>query len=109
LPAVSDLRTVTLPGPDDHDVVTPGSTPRPLSPSAAVLAESVGFDLVVIGAGREWGLEQRYFGVQSEELMRDTAVSLLIVAGPAAATEPSTRTMFGLGSRDATTPAAKAT
>ncbi|MBT9554733.1 MAG: cation:proton antiporter [Myxococcales bacterium] len=101
LPAVADLRTVTLPGPDDHDVVTPGSSPRPLSPSAAVLAESLGFDLVVIGAGREWGLEQRYFGVQAEELMRDTAVSLLIVAGPAATPESSTRTMFGLGSRDA--------
>jgi nucleotide-binding universal stress UspA family protein len=40
-----------------------------------------GFDLVVVGASREWGLEQRLLGVQRERLMLESKVSLLVVRG----------------------------
>jgi nucleotide-binding universal stress UspA family protein len=50
------------------------------SPADAVLAESErGYDLVIVGMGRDWGLEQRQFGVQPERLMRECATSLLVV------------------------------
>jgi Kef-type K+ transport system membrane component KefB/nucleotide-binding universal stress UspA family protein len=53
-----------------------------LSPVGAALAEMErGYDLVVVGASREWGLEQRLLGVQRERLMLESKVSLLVVRG----------------------------
>jgi Kef-type K+ transport system membrane component KefB/nucleotide-binding universal stress UspA family protein len=50
------------------------------SPADAALEESArGYDLVIVGLGREWGLEQRHFGVHPERLMRDCSTSLLVV------------------------------
>lgn len=50
------------------------------SPEDAVLAEAhKGYDLVIAGAGREWGLEQRVWGLEAERLMRDLRTSLLVV------------------------------
>jgi Kef-type K+ transport system membrane component KefB/nucleotide-binding universal stress UspA family protein len=50
------------------------------SPADAALEESArGYDLVIVGLGREWGLEQRQFGVHPERLMRDCSTSLLVV------------------------------
>ncbi len=54
---------------------------------AAVLEESGrGYDLVVVGVGRDWGLEQRLVGLQPERLMHESPTSLLVVrgAGPSA-------------------------
>jgi nucleotide-binding universal stress UspA family protein len=52
------------------------------SPVGAALAEMErGYDLVVVGASREWGLEQRLLGVQRERLMLESKVSLLVVRG----------------------------
>jgi Kef-type K+ transport system membrane component KefB/nucleotide-binding universal stress UspA family protein len=49
-------------------------------PADAALEESArGYDLVIVGLGREWGLEQRQFGVHPERLMRDCSTSLLVV------------------------------
>jgi Kef-type K+ transport system membrane component KefB/nucleotide-binding universal stress UspA family protein len=49
-------------------------------PMHAVIEETeTGYDLVVIGAGAEWGLEHRSFGLQPETLVRDCPSSLLIV------------------------------
>ena len=49
---------------------------------AAVLAESArGYDLVVVGVGKVWGLEQRLIGMHPERLMQDSPVSLLVVRG----------------------------
>ncbi len=61
---------------------------------AAVEEAARGYDLVLIGAGAEWGLEHRPFGMHSEMIIRDCPTSLLvvrpyraagIVAAPAAA------------------------
>ncbi|GMV40128.1 MAG: hypothetical protein AMXMBFR64_18440 [Myxococcales bacterium] len=50
------------------------------SPEDAVLAEAhKGYDLVIAGAGSEWGLEQRVWGLEAERLMRDLRTSLLVV------------------------------
>ena len=52
------------------------------SPVAAALSEiESGYDLVIVGAGREWGLEQRLLGVQRERLMLESKASLLVVRG----------------------------
>ena len=49
-------------------------------PMHAVIEECEnGYDLVVVGAGAEWGLEHRSFGLQPETLVRDCPASLLIV------------------------------
>lgn len=40
-----------------------------------------GYDLVVVGVGKDWGLEQRWLGMHSERLLRESDVSLLIVRG----------------------------
>ena len=56
------------------------------SPPEAVLAESQrGYDLVIVGIGREWGIEQRSFGLQTERLLRDSPASILAVRGTASA------------------------
>jgi nucleotide-binding universal stress UspA family protein len=51
------------------------------SPSEAVLERSrSGFDLVVVGVGREWGLsDRRLIGLQPERLMNECPASLLVV------------------------------
>jgi Kef-type K+ transport system membrane component KefB/nucleotide-binding universal stress UspA family protein len=50
------------------------------SPADAALEESArGYDLVIVGLGREWGLKQRHVGVHPERLMRDCRTSLLVV------------------------------
>jgi nucleotide-binding universal stress UspA family protein len=49
-------------------------------PMHAVIEEcESGYDLVVIGASAEWGLEHRSFGLQPERIIRDCPASLLIV------------------------------
>jgi len=42
-----------------------------------------GYDLVVVGLGREWGLHQPWLGMHSERLIRESATSLLVVGGGA--------------------------
>jgi nucleotide-binding universal stress UspA family protein len=44
-----------------------------------------GYDLVVVGVGPEWGLEERLFGLQRERIIRDAPTSLLVVRHPAPA------------------------
>jgi Kef-type K+ transport system membrane component KefB len=61
------------------------------SPVAAVLRESSGYDLVVIGVAEEWGLESHLFGWRPERIARDCPTSMLIVrrySGPEPASEP---------------------
>jgi Kef-type K+ transport system membrane component KefB/nucleotide-binding universal stress UspA family protein len=51
-------------------------------PSAtdAVLEEArLGYDLVLVGLGREWDLEQRFFRIHPERLATEIPVSLLVV------------------------------
>ncbi|MDC0744437.1 cation:proton antiporter domain-containing protein [Polyangium mundeleinium] len=49
-------------------------------PSQAALAEAKrGYDLVIVGAGAEWGLEERLFGLHSEKMIHACPVSLLVV------------------------------
>lgn len=38
-----------------------------------------GIDLVIVGLGQEWGLEERRFGIQPEHLIEESQASLLIV------------------------------
>jgi nucleotide-binding universal stress UspA family protein len=50
------------------------------APADAVLAEAAaGYDLVVVGLGRDWGLEPRAFGIQRERLLVECPISLLVV------------------------------
>src|SRR5262249_61074228 len=49
------------------------------SPVAAVLRESSGYDLVVIGVAEEWGLESHLFGWRPERIAQDCPCSMLIV------------------------------
>lgn len=50
------------------------------APAEAALEESSkGYDLVIVGIGREWGLEERPFGYQPELLMDACPVSLMVV------------------------------
>jgi Kef-type K+ transport system membrane component KefB/nucleotide-binding universal stress UspA family protein len=46
---------------------------------AAVEEAARGYDLVLIGAGAEWGLSHRPFGFHSEMIIRDCPTSLLVV------------------------------
>lgn len=49
-------------------------------PSEAALAEAArGYDLVIVGAGAEWGLEERLFGLHPERMIQACPVSLLVV------------------------------
>jgi Kef-type K+ transport system membrane component KefB/nucleotide-binding universal stress UspA family protein len=55
------------------------------SPAEAALTESArGYDLVLVGVGKEWGLGGRKLGIglQPEKLMTDSPTSLLVVRGP---------------------------
>ena len=53
-------------------------------PAAAALAEAQqGYDLLLVGIGPDWGLEQRTIGVASEPLLQHCPTSILILrAGP---------------------------
>ena len=49
-------------------------------PSEAALAEAKrGYDLVIVGAGAEWGLAGRLFGLHPERMIHACPVSLLVV------------------------------
>lgn len=55
-------------------------------PAAAALAEirsrtEDSYDLVIVGVGRDWGLEARQFGIQQEFLIRECPTSLLVLRG----------------------------
>lgn len=55
------------------------------SPAEAALAESAqGYDLVIVGVGREWGLAARPLGIgiQPERLIQECSTSILVVRGP---------------------------
>ncbi|HVG63424.1 MAG TPA: cation:proton antiporter [Hyalangium sp.] len=67
------------------------------SPEDAALEEiQRGYDLVVVGVGSEWGLEDGFFGLHRERLIGDAPTSLLVVRHPrqapaaAPAEEPDT-------------------
>jgi nucleotide-binding universal stress UspA family protein len=50
------------------------------NPARAAVAEAGrGYDLVIVGAGQEWGLEHRIFGLQPETIIQDCPTSLLVV------------------------------
>jgi Kef-type K+ transport system membrane component KefB/nucleotide-binding universal stress UspA family protein len=54
-------------------------------PVEAALEESrQGYDLVIVGVGSEWGLEQRVFGMMPEEIVERCPTSLLVVRDYAA-------------------------
>jgi nucleotide-binding universal stress UspA family protein len=48
---------------------------------AALEEARAGYDLIVIGLGSPWGLEERAFSIQPERLVLETETSLLIVRG----------------------------
>jgi len=49
-------------------------------PAIAAIEESArGYDLVVVGAGHEWGLERRLLGLAPELMVERCAISLLVV------------------------------
>jgi nucleotide-binding universal stress UspA family protein len=59
------------------------------SPEDAALEEARhGYDLVVVGVGSEWGLEDSLFGLQRERLIGDAPTSLLVVCHPRSARAP---------------------
>ena len=54
------------------------------SPAEAALAESSrGYDLVIVGIGKDWGLGERVLGIgfQPEKLLIDSPASVLVVRG----------------------------
>ncbi|WP_438019614.1 cation:proton antiporter [Sorangium sp. So ce315] len=62
------------------------------SPADAALEESKrGYDLVLVGVGPEWGLEQRRFGIRAEDVIQGCPTSLLVVRSyePAPAPAPA--------------------
>jgi Kef-type K+ transport system membrane component KefB/nucleotide-binding universal stress UspA family protein len=53
------------------------------APDEAALEEARhGYDLVVVGVGAQWGLEDRLFGLHRERIIRDAPGSLLVVRHP---------------------------
>jgi Kef-type K+ transport system membrane component KefB/nucleotide-binding universal stress UspA family protein len=73
-------------------------------PEEAALAEAArGYDLIIVGVGQEWGLEERLWGLQRERIIQDSPVSLLVVRRPAASVEPTSATaQEGLSVTDGT-------
>jgi Kef-type K+ transport system membrane component KefB/nucleotide-binding universal stress UspA family protein len=64
-------------------------------PAVAALEEAArGYDLVIVGAGHEWGLERRLFGLAPELMVEQCPTSLLLVrqydAVPKAPAGPTT-------------------
>ncbi|QDE65745.1 MULTISPECIES: cation:proton antiporter domain-containing protein [Myxococcus] len=60
------------------------------APDEAALEEARhGYDLVIVGIGAQWGLEDKLFGLHRERIIRDVPGSLLVVcdASPATAAE----------------------
>lgn len=57
---------------------------RSETPEDAALEEvrQGGYDLVVVGMGAQWGLEDRLFGLHRERIVRDAPGSLLVVHEP---------------------------
>ncbi|WNG48038.1 cation/H(+) antiporter [Archangium minus] len=54
------------------------------SPEEAALEEArSGYDLVVVGVGAEWGLEDRLFGLHRERIISEASASVLVVRHPA--------------------------
>ncbi|RKG99371.1 cation/H(+) antiporter [Corallococcus sp. CA053C] len=76
---------------------------RHASPEEAALEEArAGYDLVVVGVGAEWGLEDKLFGVQRERIVRDAPGSLLLVRHPEGA--PALAQGQGQGQQQGATP-----
>jgi Kef-type K+ transport system membrane component KefB/nucleotide-binding universal stress UspA family protein len=48
---------------------------------AALIEAAQGYDLIIVGCGTEWGLEQRTFGLKPEVLIQESVTSLLILHG----------------------------
>src|SRR5258708_8222866 len=49
-------------------------------PAVAALEESgKGYDLVIVGAGHQWGIERRLFGMAPELMVEQCPTSLLLV------------------------------
>ncbi|HEX8915944.1 MAG TPA: universal stress protein, partial [Humisphaera sp.] len=64
----------TQPAPVEFRVV------RGAEPVDAVIGESAGFDLLIVGVGPEWGLEGgTFFGLRPERLTAEARCSLLLV------------------------------
>ncbi|HEX8706135.1 MAG TPA: cation:proton antiporter [Myxococcaceae bacterium] len=60
------------------------------SPEDAALEEARrGYDLVVVGVGSEWGLEDGFFGLHRERLIGDAPTSMLVVRHPRQASAPA--------------------
>jgi len=62
------------------------------SPAEAVVRESAGFDLVIVGLSDRWGLESHLFGFRTERIAQGVTTSLLMVRKyerPRAASPPS--------------------
>jgi Kef-type K+ transport system membrane component KefB/nucleotide-binding universal stress UspA family protein len=57
---------------------------------AAVTEAARGYDLVVIGSGVQWGLEQQMFGLMPEQIVAKCPASLLIVRGYDRASQATT-------------------
>lgn len=53
-----------------------------VTPAEAALAEAAhGYDLMIVGVGPEWGLEQRSLRTHSEQIIQACPTSLLVVKG----------------------------
>ncbi|HWM88850.1 MAG TPA: cation:proton antiporter [Kofleriaceae bacterium] len=64
---------------DDASRVTMTSVEHRSPAEAALEHSKQDFDLVVVGVGREWGLQERRVGLQPEMIIRECPTSLLIV------------------------------
>ncbi|HEY3237698.1 MAG TPA: universal stress protein, partial [Polyangiaceae bacterium] len=54
-------------------------------PAEAVVEESnQGHDLMIIGLGKQWGLEHRSFGLLPETILKRSPISVLVLRGPSA-------------------------
>ncbi|HEV8321762.1 MAG TPA: universal stress protein, partial [Myxococcota bacterium] len=73
------------------------------SPALAALEESTkGYDLLLVGVGPEWGLEERQFGLQPEYFIKECPTSLVVVRHYDAADEAAaTASPAASGKRDA--------
>jgi Kef-type K+ transport system membrane component KefB/nucleotide-binding universal stress UspA family protein len=79
-------------GPDRRASVTMKLVNHPDPAAAAVQEAARGYDLVLVGAGTQWGLEQRMFGLMPESIVRECPTSLVIVhARMAEAARPAMR------------------
>jgi Kef-type K+ transport system membrane component KefB len=77
------------------------------SPEEAALEEArKGYDLVVVGVGPEWGLEDQLFGLQRERMIQDSPASLLVVRHPVSASLKTTTVAEAAGALPASSPVA---